>query len=109
MSDSDFFAIFLRTIFSKQNVFPVEAIVIVGLHPAKFVHDERSPLPCPSSLDAVPKFVFNRFICVSRQKGHYLDIEIGAMRPLHSLTITVLCQMNHMKVDSLPARRGSHS
>lgn len=27
---------------------------------AKFKEDKHSPLPCPLSLDAIPKFVFER-------------------------------------------------
>ena len=34
-------------------------------------------------------------------------MEIGAMRALHSLTATALCQMDHMKVASFPAVSGS--
>ena len=58
------FSISLGDSFPEINLLPIEAIVITGPHPTKFVHDISSPSPCPSSLNAVPKFMFNKFIGV---------------------------------------------
>ena len=37
---------------------------------------------------------------------HCFKMEAGAIRALHSLTATALCQIDQMKAASLPERRG---
>ena len=38
---------------------------------------------------------------------HCLEIEVGAIIALHSLTATALCQIDQMNATSLPALNGS--
>lgn len=69
--DFDFFNELLRDCFPKQGLLPVETIIVVNSNPTKFVHDERGPSSCPSSLNALPKFVFDLFV---RVRGGKRDI-----------------------------------
>lgn len=73
------------------------------------MHNERSPSPGPPSLDAIPKFMFNRFASVGEAKHTFLEIEAGAMQALHSLTATTLCQIDHMNAASILDLSGSHN
>ena len=56
----------LRNPFTKEGLYPVEAIIVARANPTTFVHDEGHPLPCPICLDAVPKLIFNRYTSVRK-------------------------------------------
>ena len=45
--------------FTKEYLLLVEAIVVAGIRPIKFMHDKSNPPPYPPSLDAVPKLVLD--------------------------------------------------
>ena len=55
----DNFAILFGNSFPEQNLLPIEVVIIARSNPAKFMHNERGPSPCPPGLDAIPKFVFD--------------------------------------------------
>lgn len=45
---------------SKHSLLPIEPVIIACLDPAKFMHNERGPSPCPPGLNAVPNFMLDR-------------------------------------------------
>ena len=55
----DHFAFLFGHSFPKQNLFPIEGVIIAHPHPTKFMHNERGSSPCPPCLDAIPKIMFN--------------------------------------------------
>ena len=62
----DIFAIFLRNPFPEDDLFPIKAVIIAGLDPTKFVHNEHGPSPRPPSLNTIPKLMLNRFAHVGK-------------------------------------------
>ena len=107
----NFGAILLGKSFPKESLFPIKTIIVARSHPTKFLHNVGGPPPRSPSLDAIPKLVFNRFttVVLGRQKMHCFEMEAGAIRALHSLTATALCQIDQMNAASLPERLGSHT
>ena len=60
---------------TEHRLFPIETIVISGLHPAKLVHNTSNLSSRPPSLDAIPKLMFNEFTCVWEAKHALLRNE----------------------------------
>ena len=65
----NFLAIFFRNPFPKQNLFPIETIVVTGSHSTKFVHDESSQPLRSMGLDVISKLVHDRFTRVFGNRG----------------------------------------
>lgn len=69
--------------------FQWKTIIIACPKPTKFEHSKGGPQPCPSSLNAIPKLVFDWFTRVGRpSKNALLGSEVNVMQALHSLTTT---------------------
>jgi hypothetical protein len=65
-------AILLGKSFPKERLFPIEAIIVARSDPKKFVHDASGPSPSHPSLDAIPKFVFDRLASIRETKDALL-------------------------------------
>ena len=50
----------------KRACFQGKNIILAYPNPTKFMHDEGGPLARPSSLDAIPKLMFNQFTSVGK-------------------------------------------
>lgn len=62
-------AILLEKSFPKESLFSIERIIIVRPHPTKFMHDVSNPPPRHSSLDTIPKFMFDQLTSIGRIKN----------------------------------------
>ena len=72
MPNLNHFAKFVHDYFSKQCLFPIKAIIVVGSHPTKLVRNEGGSSLDPPCLDAIPKFVFDRFTHIRETIGALL-------------------------------------
>ena len=61
------FAIPFRNSLPEQGLFLVETIIVTRPNSTKLMHNEYGPSPCPSCLDANPKF--NRFASIREAKN----------------------------------------
>lgn len=104
----DIFTIFLRNPLPIHGLLPVETTIIAHSDPIKSVHDEGGPSPRTPHLNAIPKFIFDRFTHDGRLKTHCLEIDAKATGAFHSLIATALCQMDHTNAVSFPNRSGFH-
>ena len=100
----NFWSIFTRDSFPEQRLLPVETIIVVGFLPTKFMHDVRCPPPSPSSLNAVPKLMFDQLSCVRDAK--YTLLGDGCQGNENSPLINRhwLCQIDQMNMAFFPAR-----
>ena len=64
----DHLAVLFGNPLSKHDLFPIEAVIISGSNPTKFLHNECGPSPRPPSLDAIPEIMFDRLTGVGEAK-----------------------------------------